>query len=959
MAVEILSNTDKSAIAAPSSDVSSAVAPPDLPVALADVAADFSPETVVLSQVDAIVVDDAPFTVANTHTITVAEHPVTLVADEELDPSNSELPIAETEKENKDEVAPISLTFELADPDANVEASAQVVEHAEETIPIVENDTSEACIIEEAPAEPAVEEDVVPVLVDPAAEQDMEIHDRDLPTALYEQAEPIVIAELPTSIANNVDDVPNPLDPEPDAVAEASAPSNAIEVNNQATHNLIGPQDPNLVDAPPNEKDATISEPVAELAEVHETDNVEPADVTAAPNCEVQSGDDTALVLETVEPSSVTETSVLKEPAEDVLVSGSKAVELLESVPTIVEEVPAPTPVDQGGHEPEDPKPIVDAPAIDADDPSVAEPAKAHETDLDEPMIITAVLTTEMESVEDVAPVANAVEHSSATETITLQDAAEDVLDGGEETVEPSECEPTTAEELSVPALEAPGEDNAAVHAHPIEAAALTMIDDEPAGGQLLQSVEPNEKPVDVAHDASPAEASETEEITNPMTIEVSATTDLEADATPSAIIEDASEAVPVESPPAEDVKIAEVENAITHESQDVPEPPIVEKVQHTSNAVPEAADGLPASEQEEQPATILDSDLPPEEAKQAEAGTVVEVEKAYETGMEGLSSSGQTATNGPPAEEGDRLSEEAPAPTGKAVVVQQVPVVTDANESSQEAAVVVEIVTAAEPTGPEETVREDLKDTITTETVPLLSANGDTPFSEEAEPVDVQEHSHTDAKTADELLVHEDTETAEIEEPVDVDDTCTISVDGQVKELIQTECVRVIEEPAIELSSTKLFKESVETGAAEEAVMNAVPSVEDVPVLESSTEAALKQDTDIKTKVVDEPQPTVEEYATEDKPVVEESPEHPVHDAPVVHEEESLPVTSDSILCTPREPLSNDQSTTEEILPVAAPLEKELSAPSIETTEELESTPETTIPVSEVELVETGKTVQ
>ena len=192
-----------------------------------------------------------------------------------------------------------------------------------------------------------MEEDVVPVLVEPATEQDMEIHDRDLPTVLYEQAEPIVIAELPTSIANDIHDVPKPPDSQPDAVAEASAPSNTIEVNNQATHDLIGPQDPNLINASaPDGEDITISEPAAEPAEVHEMDNVEPSDVTAVPNREVQSVDDTALVIEKVEPSSMTETSVPKEAAEDVPVSGSKAVELLESVPTIVEEVPSPTPVD-------------------------------------------------------------------------------------------------------------------------------------------------------------------------------------------------------------------------------------------------------------------------------------------------------------------------------------------------------------------------------------------------------------------------------------------------------------------------------------------------------------------------------------------------------------------------------------------------------------------------------------
>ena len=81
------------------------------------------------------------------------------------------------------------------------------------------------------------------------------------------------------------------------------------------------------------------------------------------------------------------------------------------------------------------------------------------------------------------------------------------------------------------------------------------------------------------------------------MTIEVSATAELEADVAPSVITEKhhASEAVPVELLPAGDVKIAEVGYAITHEIQDVPEPPIVEKVQevqHTSSAVPEAADG-------------------------------------------------------------------------------------------------------------------------------------------------------------------------------------------------------------------------------------------------------------------------------------------------------------------------------------------------------------------------------
>ena len=112
---------------------------------------------------------------------------------------------------------------------------------------------------------------------------------------------------------------------------------------------------------------------------------------------------------------------------------------------------------------------------------------RLHETDLVKPMIVTAVLTTETESVEDVALVADAVEHSSVTETITPQDAAEDMLDGGGETVEPSECEPTMAEELS--ALEAPGEGDATVHVHLIEAAALTMMDDEPADSQLLQSL--------------------------------------------------------------------------------------------------------------------------------------------------------------------------------------------------------------------------------------------------------------------------------------------------------------------------------------------------------------------------------------------------------------------------------------------------------------------------------------
>ena len=67
-------------------------------------------------------------------------------------------------------------------------------------------------------------------------------------------------------------------------------------------------------------------------------------------------------------------------------------------------------------------------------------------------------------------------------------------------------------------------------------------------------------------------------------------------------------------------------------------------------------------------------------------------------------------------------------------MVIQKVLVIIDTNEPSQEAAVVEEIITAAEPTGPEETIREDLKDTITTETVLLLPAIAS---SEEAEPVD------------------------------------------------------------------------------------------------------------------------------------------------------------------------------------------------------------------------------
>ena len=53
----------------------------------------------------------------------------------------------------------------------------------------------------------------------------------------------------------------------------------------------------------------------------------------------------------------------------------------------------------------------------------------------------------------------------------------------------------------------------------------------------------------------------------------------------------------------------------------------------------------------------VLDSDLPPEEAKQSDVGTVLEVvkaEKAYETRIEGLSSDSQTVISGPPAKEGN-----------------------------------------------------------------------------------------------------------------------------------------------------------------------------------------------------------------------------------------------------------------------------------------------------------------
>jgi hypothetical protein len=702
-----------------------------------------------------------------------------------------------------------------------------------------------------------------------------------------------------------------------------------VEANGHALAELEDPS-PAVDASTPNADDTTIGEPVAEPAEpeqVCDMDYLEPTAVTATPTAEMESVEDAS--------------------ASDVVEADSYA--------------------DSNSTELEDPSPAVDASAPDADDTTIGEPVaepeeleQVHNMDYVEP---TVAPSTEIQSADH----PDSVEHVSVTETITLQ---EDVPVSGGEVVKFSESGPT-AEEVSP---EMADEDEAAVHTHPEEAAALIMTDVDPVVDELLQSVEPTEEPVDVDHDASPADNIEVAEAVDPIVGEVSASAEPGEDVAPSAISEaqHASETVPVESRPVEEIKeVKHAEEATTHiEVRDMSEEPSTvaqelgaQEVHQATSAVPEDIN-LPASEQDdlaqEQPAAAVDSDPTPEEPKPFEVDTVpdvVEEEKTVETSAEGTLSDDQTAVGG--AVEEEQLSEEAPAPAGEAVE-EEVPAVADAIESSHEAWAVEAVTTAAEPThAPEESVfvetvsvQEDTKDSVVAESEPLFSVDDSTPIQPSAEQTEPVE------KAADEeLLVREDAETPEVQEPINVE-MPSVGVnsappaDGPMEEAsVHSEGETVVEESVVELPSTQFTEEeSVEIDAAEEAVTE-VALVEDTP--EVSNEIIPAQDTDIETKVTEEAPSTLEQHVAEDTPIVEEVP-LPVQNALSVHEDESQPAANDDIPFTSGEPLSEDQPTVEETLHVAVTLD-EVPAP-VDFSEELNGTSEPTVPVGQVETVEEGK---
>jgi hypothetical protein len=187
--------------------------------------------------------------------------------------------------------------------------------------------------------------------------------------------------------------------------------------------------------------------------------------------------------------------------------------------------------------------------------------------------------------------------------------------------------------------------------------------------------------------------------------------------------------------------------------------------------------------------------------------------------------------------------SEEAPVPVGEAAVEREIRNFTDTVASASESGTVEETVTATEPiqVSPEAPAVETVpaqKDT--EDPAPgvdsSLSVEKDTPAqssSEQPEHVDAEEHVHTGAKVVDELHLHGNSETPEIQETRNVE-TLAVDVDSDVLveslmkgESFHPEGEQIVEPSVASVNSSEedIIDLSLKLGAVEETVMASGPT--------------------------------------------------------------------------------------------------------------------------------------
>ena len=602
---------------------------------------------------------------------------------------------------------------------------------------------------------------------------------------------------------------------------------------------------------------------------------------------------------------------------------------LNDSEPTaIAHAVVPPTAVEASGHadnstgEPEVPHPPVNV-GPPTDDTTIGEQVKEPaDVARVEPTMVTATPTTEVKAANDPGLAGESVEHGSIIETITPEEPAEDLPVS--EAIESSGFNATT---ILVPISGPADVDDAPVHSQH----GATMIDIAPAVSERSQPIMHAEELVpatDAVQDAPATASNEVAESADPVFGNVSAPPESGED-TAISKAPHGTESTPVELIPVDGVRVEDVKHA-EKVTKDVAQSLAVQKEGSTVEQTLAPEPGRSAflvSEQDEhsrkQPAAVVDSDL----LSTNKSFGVVGEEKTVKTGAEETSSHNEIAIDGlavePPS------NEKASIPAGE--VEPEVTAVANAIESPYGVGVVAETAIGPEPDH-------------TPAATPVQFSS------------DAQQNSY--AKGVDEkLLVHEDAEFSSGEEPVNVG---TVDIDSTVpaKDLMKqglsyTQDEPMIEQPVVELSSTKFFEEEAGgTRVVEEADEEVVPSIDGAPVPEVPTEMILNHGIG-ETKVAEETPSTLEDHVTEDKPAVQWVLEPSVLDnTPTVHEDEIRLAAKEDTSSTQGEPLTEDQPTAEDASLNLPSLDEEVSAPLTETTEGLE----VDAPIGQVE---EGKIIQ